>query len=332
MAYDYNYFLKAQEENSKKYLNDQLGLINASAAKQNAAAKTLYEGKIADVDSQYADEERRIAVQKFINEQEVEETMANMGLTDSGLNRTQQTAIQLSANNNMAKLQRQKQSMVDSLKREMTAALSDIETNRLSSESTLRQSVNNSNVSAAQTAYKSYLDQQEAIEKERIKAEKEWLEKQQQNSLKVSQNLKNGATGLTSSNSYIITTSGGTLNADYIGKLSDNDIDVIYGEDNVTYVDNNSGKKSSFPYGVNPYTGTNNLRENSPQYYAAFNYGVYDNGYQPKGVEDHGKFTGYVGTDVINGSERKVWQTPDGAYWIWDEGRNKYLEYDINGE
>ena len=303
MAYDYNYFLKAQEENSKKYLNDQLALINASAAKQDAAAKTLYEGKIADVDSQYADEERRIAVQKFINEQEVEETMANMGLTDSGLNRTQQTAIQLSANNNMAKLQRQKQNMVDSLMREMTAALSDIETSRLSSESTLRQSVNSSNISAAQSAYKSYLDQQEAIEKERIKAEKERLEKQQEEEAK-----KN-----------IIYT--------YMGDVTGEDGSAT----GKKYLDSD-GNVRTFGTGINPYTGINNTAGAS-----AKAYGTYSNGYQPKGIIegniDYGKLKDAGISTEMTGKKQQVRKTTSGntvKYWVWYGKENAYIEVKLS--
>ena len=32
-------------------------------------------------------------------------------------------------------------------------------------------------------------------------------------------------------------------------------------------------------------------------------------------------------SDVINGSQQDVWQTPDGKLWIWDSSKGQYLEY-----
>ncbi len=55
------------------------------------------------------------AIQREIDRKQVAETMANMGLTNAGLNATQQTAIQLSAGNKMAAANRQRQAAVDAL-------------------------------------------------------------------------------------------------------------------------------------------------------------------------------------------------------------------------
>ena len=73
-------------------------------------------------------------MQKYINMQEVAENNANLGLTDSGLNRTQQTAVVVSASNNESKIRLQRQKAVDNLTNEMTAKLSEIENNRVNSE------------------------------------------------------------------------------------------------------------------------------------------------------------------------------------------------------
>lgn len=328
MVYSEKHYYDKAKELYTPQLNEQLDIINSSAATQSNAAKTLYEGQIAESGKEYDDLERQNAVQKLINEREVAENMANLGLTDSGLNRTQTTAVQLSASNNAAKIQRQKQSMVESLSRELNSMLAEIETDRSASEATLRQNINNAIHSTANTWRQADID----AETERIRIATE-AETARQKS--VSSNIKGNATGTTSSGGYIISTNGGLLNRDFTGSLDDNDVDVIYNaaKNTVTYVDNNSGKKSTFSIGVNPYTGADNLNDQkSKQYFAATNYGTFGNGYQPKGVKGSGKFTGWVGTDVINGNTQKVWQTADGKLWIWQGADNEYQLYDVNGD
>lgn len=332
------------EERFKQNLAASAAQMNQAIADNKAIydkqAKTVtdnYTGQIAESGLEYDNLERQNAVQKLINEREVAENMANLGLTDSGLNRTQATAVQLSASNNAAKIQRQKQSMVDSLTREMNAYLSEIETGRISSESTIRQQYEQAASDAAMESYKADVE----AETKRQEAYYKWLDEQAEAAAEaarqksVSSNIKGNATGTTSSGGYIISTNGGLLNRDFTGSLDDNDVDVIYNaaKNTVTYVDNNSGKKSTFSIGVNPYTGADNLNDpKSKQYFAATNYGTFGNGYQPKGVKGSGKFTGWVGTDVINGNTQKVWQTADDKLWIWMGADNEYQLYDVNGD
>jgi hypothetical protein len=129
--------------------------------------KGLYESKISDLGVQFADNERLNDIQKFINEREVAETNANLGLTDSGLNRTQQTAIQISHTNNAAKYAREKQAMENSLVREMTAYLAEIESDRLQAEYNIDQQFDSDIASSAQSVYKA---NQDAITKQTEKA------------------------------------------------------------------------------------------------------------------------------------------------------------------
>lgn len=62
---------------------------------QRRQTQDTYDRQIKDTNNSYEDMYRENAVQKLINEREIAEDMANSGLTDSGLNRTQQTAVQL---------------------------------------------------------------------------------------------------------------------------------------------------------------------------------------------------------------------------------------------
>lgn len=141
--------------------------------KQSDAVTSLYEGEISEVGQQYDDLERQNAVQKLINEREVAENMANMGLTDSGLNRTQQTAVQLAASNQAAKIARERQSMVNSLTREMTSKLTDIELNRSNAAQRINQEYDSAINSATQEKYKSNLDYLEKINEQNLKAAQE---------------------------------------------------------------------------------------------------------------------------------------------------------------
>lgn len=133
------------EERKKKALegysdamNKRISESDALFDKQTETTKKLYDGKIQDTEQSYEDLFRQNEVQKYINAREVAENNANLGLTDSGLNRTQQTAVQLSASNNEAKIQRARQGAVDSLTREMTTLLADIENNKYSAQTQIK--------------------------------------------------------------------------------------------------------------------------------------------------------------------------------------------------
>lgn len=75
-----------------KQVQDAIDKSTASAAKP-------YQTQIEQLPSQYQKLVDTNAVQELVNRRQVQETMANMGLTDSGLNRTQQTAIAIQRGN-----------------------------------------------------------------------------------------------------------------------------------------------------------------------------------------------------------------------------------------
>lgn len=305
------------EERFKQNLAASAAQMNQAIADNKAIydkqAKTVtdnYTGQIAESGLEYDNLERQNAVQKLINEREVAENMANLGLTDSGLNRTQATAVQLSASNNAAKIQRQKQSMVDSLTREMNAYLSEIETGRISSESTIRQQYEQAASDAAMESYKADVE----AETKRQEAYYKWLDEQAEAAAEAS---------------YIIRTNGGLLSRNFQGTLAQNGVSTYKEYKNGVaynvYVDNNSGKKTTILATINPYTGADNS-------VLIDMYGAFSNGYQPKGTKENGKITGSVGTTTINGLEQKVWKAEDGNLLIWNGASNSYQYADINGD
>lgn len=162
----------------KKYLSiyapqrdQEIADSDAVFNKQLATIEDLYAGRMADSNAQYDALEQQNAVQRFINEQQVAENNANLGVTDSGLNRTQQTAVQLSASNNAAKIARQRQSMVDSLTREVTALKSDIEINRSNAKTAIQDKYTQLASSNAQISHQADVDY--ANQQAKIAADKE---------------------------------------------------------------------------------------------------------------------------------------------------------------
>lgn len=74
-------------------MNTDISESNSTKEKQKTVVTDNYNYRIAEAEKAYDDSYRENAIQKLINERQVAESMANMGLTDSGLNRTQQTAV-----------------------------------------------------------------------------------------------------------------------------------------------------------------------------------------------------------------------------------------------
>ncbi len=301
--------------------------------------KGLYESQINELGAQYVDLERQNAIQKFINEREVAETNANLGLTDSGLNRTQQTAIQLSHANNSAKYARERQAMENSLVREMTAALAKIESDRLQAEYSIDQDYSGRVASSAQEVYKA---NQEAITKQTEKAANTYHGLSKSDYDKVTTALNSGD----------LFTADRILSAELASEEDKYWWSVLFNiaEDNIGFY-NYTNKKTDdgkliftnnlgtveVEEGRNPYTNAfnaNGASDDTSRAYTA--YGAFDNGYQPKGVFYQGvdfgeikwdKTAGDEGYTTITGKKQKVWKTPDKQRWYWDGKKNMYLPF-----
>ena len=123
-----NPYLKIYDENNLKNLNAQKNLIEENANKNIADLQA--EGELAkkEAEASYEGLINTQNVQRLINEKKIAETMANLGLSDSGLNRTQQTAVQLSHSNAVAQLQLQRQKKVDEIARLVQQQVSAVKT------------------------------------------------------------------------------------------------------------------------------------------------------------------------------------------------------------
>lgn len=130
------------------YDEENLELLNQSRNKRNALAQTVKdtinanaqdtiqqietagEASIKDAEHAYDDVINIANVQRLVDERAVSEAMANMGMTDSGLNRTQQTAVQLSASRKIAEAQIARQKQIDALALQIRQNIIDVERQR----------------------------------------------------------------------------------------------------------------------------------------------------------------------------------------------------------
>lgn len=296
-----------KKELEKLYAASQAEDIAASDKKYETEKKLTndqYNRQINETENSYEDLYRENAVQKLINEREVAENMANLGLTDSGLNRTQQTAVQLSYANNKNKIDTTRQKAVDQLTYSLADAISKLDTAKTEAAAGIKSNYASAIASGAQEMYNNAVEQERKYREAQLQADLELRKK----ALEYEAEQE--------ANNYILQTSGGLLRRDFQGSLKDNNVDVIYNTDGTTtYIDNNSGKKTTLSSNINPYTGTINKDTAN---------GVFSNGYQPNNVNGV-KLVSSGAKANINGNEQTVWKA-NGKYYLWSGKDNKYIQ------
>ena len=273
--------------------------IKSVSEMQKKSVTDIYNKQSDDTEVAYEDDYRENAVQKLINEREVAENMANLGLTDSGLNRTQQTAIQLSYANNKAKLDRQKQAQLDTIALKLNTELSSIEQTLLSDIAANDEKYNGYITNMANEGYSAAKQAEADIETARINAEAD----------KASENISKFSYGTPVSMSY-----GSNGN-------------VIYTDES-----GNSGKMRA---GANPYTGEVNSDLLVNGKYDASR--AFSNGYQPKYYKGE-KLETYEPEKTskktskaippwrTDGVEQKIFTTGKDEYYAWYGPENRYVE------
>lgn len=311
--------IKTLEEYKKEALNATNAQRQAdkTATEQNYESQKklvtdTYNKQIDETANSYEDLYRQNAVQKLINEREVAENMANLGLTDSGLNRTQQTAVQLSYSNTKAKYDVSRQKAVDSLAAELANKISTLDTEKLSAIAGIDSNYDNAALSTAQSMRNADIEAETA----RYKAEQEQIAATNKAYYAAQQKILSAQAKTEKENSYIIKANGATLSYDFKGSLKDNGVSVIYGTDGkTTYVDTKSGKKTVMDSTINPYTGTKN---------ADVSNGTFSNGYQPNNIGNK-KLKEVAGARInINGRSQRIFTYDDKSYYYWDGRNNKY--------
>ena len=124
---------KLKKEN-KTAVDEQMAVkkeeLDLQIDQQLQNAEKTAASAIDAVDTNYRSVVDSAAVQRELDRRQIRETMANMGLSRSGLNATQQTAVQLSAGNKQAAAAVQRQAAVDSLKQSLAEYRMKSETDR----------------------------------------------------------------------------------------------------------------------------------------------------------------------------------------------------------
>jgi hypothetical protein len=151
-------------EESRKTLNPtkekEIKSVKDAAAASKKSIKSNYSKQITDTTDEYEGLFRKNDVQKYINSRALERRAAEMGYTDSGLSRMQQTANQLSHANQNSEYVRQKQKAVDTLTAAMLSETSEVDTKLNSSISDIETAYEKSAIEQGTSAYNSDLDRE----------------------------------------------------------------------------------------------------------------------------------------------------------------------------
>ena len=107
---------KVKIEESNKIFDDQY-----------AATEKIYEDQIRQSDASYSRAYDQANVRRIVNERYAKEMAANMGLSKSGYNLTQQTQIMLSYGNAVLQTDMQKNAAANSIRQQLAGVKADIE-------------------------------------------------------------------------------------------------------------------------------------------------------------------------------------------------------------
>lgn len=332
-----------EKELKKSYAPQEAEAIAANEQKYKTEKKLTtdtYNRQIDETSKAYEDLYDENAVQRLINEREVAENMANSGLTDSGLNRTQQTAVQLSYANNKNRIDVTRRKAIDSLTASLANAITKLDIEQNENAAAIKSNYAALASSGAKDMYNNALQE----ETKRIKDENDYKINTaklkidgfnaETNRMKVENNNNSKQQKAEKEASYIIKTNGGLLRRNYTGSLKANGVDVIYNSNNTTtYIDNNSGKKTTIPIWKNPYTNSpmhNDLKDKNGNYDSSK---AFDNGYQPNNINGY-KLKKYD-TTTVRGRTQTVFTLVKGhntEKYIWDGESNKYVRVALNKE
>lgn len=168
----------------------QIGQIHAAIDREAGAAREGYQNRINGAAEEFQPLYDRNALQEMISRKQVEESMANMGLTDSGLNRTQQTAIALQRGNADTATRKQQRDYVTQAQEAIDSIMASAASQKAQQEASIRKATDDWYVNAmanaeqsanssASTRYQADQEYAAKIEAANIEARAKALEAQQ---------------------------------------------------------------------------------------------------------------------------------------------------------
>ena len=137
-VYDYDEIYKQYLDNYKKTAEEQNAAEQAAAEKAKADNAAVYEKSNQQLQKQAEYSKSKVrtdyneiydsnAVNQYVREAKLAESMANAGLTDSGLNTTQMTAIQTSRGNADSRTRIAEQAAIDAIEQQLAAGIAENE-------------------------------------------------------------------------------------------------------------------------------------------------------------------------------------------------------------
>ena len=159
MANDLDYFYKLHKNS---YADSEAAAIQAAKDANKANIQLItddFTTQIADAKAAYDPLFRQNEIQRAVNERFLERKAAEMGLTDSGLSRTQQTANQLSYANQNAEYMRQRQKAVDTLKAAMDAKILEQNTTLNTNIAGIKTTYADKRTADAVSSYNKYIEE-----------------------------------------------------------------------------------------------------------------------------------------------------------------------------
>lgn len=151
---------KKNKENADAYKQSVGEIFDTQRDQVNKQA----EADTQKVGSQYKGLYDEAALQQLVNERNLKQRQASLGLTDSGLTASQQTAIQVSRGNADAKISAQKQAAIDSITLQLEQYLAQIEQNRANSFAEIDYNLNNTNTNLYNTLMSQAYSNQAALD------------------------------------------------------------------------------------------------------------------------------------------------------------------------
>ena len=125
-------------EQRKQSDDEVIQQINAAIDRATASSTNPYKTQMEQLTSHYQSQFDANSVQELVGRRQVQEAMANMGLTDSGLNRTQQTALSVQRGNADASVRLAQQQKTQELQDKISQLVENAAAQKQQQEASIR--------------------------------------------------------------------------------------------------------------------------------------------------------------------------------------------------
>lgn len=170
MAYEYSDYLnqvKKVAESSRKAAEAE---SDKAYDEEKKRVSDEYGAVIEKTEASYEDEFKKNDLQRILDERYLERRAAEMGLENSGMNRTGQTALAMSYANRKGELERTRREAVDALAEELRLKTEDIESEKKTAARKIESNYENLAQESAEKLYNAELSAEDEREEREQKA------------------------------------------------------------------------------------------------------------------------------------------------------------------